>query len=254
MKFPKLPIFTLIIAILGALGIGITSVSNPEMIVTIGIRTIETWHTIAITTTALAGTATILSLIPYTRKTIKLKQINGKNQQMLDAKIENDKQTFDDYAKDSLNPVLARKRLLSLKEHNADISETVDSCINQMDKMDRYQERLQTLIDANEAIYLNDTISALDNAEKRMCKNYRSVINCLMLFEDGNETMTDFDENIIANAIKANDNELDTVGKLIRYAVNYINNYEQNGIEDRSELDSWLKIMSEVDKKDDLTI
>ena len=75
-----------------------------------------------------------------------------------------------------------------------------------------------------------------------------------MLFEDGNETMTDFDENIIANAIKANDNELDTVGKLIRYAVNYINNYEQNGIEDRSELDSWLKIMSEVDKKDDLAI
>ena len=254
MKFPKLPIFTLIIAILGALGIGITSVSNPEMIVTIGIRTIETWHTIAITTTALASAATVLSLVPYTKKAIKLKQINGKNQQMLDAKIENDKQTFDDYAKDSLNPVLARKRLLSLKEHNADISETVDSCINQMDKMDRYQERLQTLIDANEAIYLNDTISALDNAEKRMCKNYRSVINCLMLFEDGNETMTDFDENIIANAIKANDNELDTVGKLIRYAVNYINNYEQNGIEDRSELDSWLKIMSEVDKKDDLTI
>lgn len=254
MKFPKLPIFTLIIAILGAFGIGITSVSNPEMIVTIGIRTVETWHTIAITTTALAGTATILSLIPYTRKAIKLKQINGKHRQMLDDKIKSDKQAFDDYAKDSLNPVLARKRLLTLQEHNADMSQTVNLCIKQMDKMDRYQEKLQTLIDANEAIYLNDTISALDNAEKRMCKNYRSVINCLMLFEDGNETMTDFDENIIANAIKANDNELDTVGKLIRYAVNYINNYEQNGIEDRSELDSWLKIMSEVDKKDDLTI
>lgn len=244
MKFPKLPIFALIITMLGAIGIGITSISNPEMIVTFGVRTIETWRTIAVTITAIAGTTTALSLVPYVRKTIKLKQINGKNQQMLDAKIENDKQTFDDYAKDSLNPVLARKRLLNLKEHNHNISETVDSCITQMDKMDHYQEKLQTLIDANEAIYLNDTISALDNAEKRMCKNYRSVINCLMLFEDGNETMTDFDENIIANAIKANDNELDTVGKLIRYAVNYINNYEQNGIEDRSELDAWLKIMT----------
>lgn len=252
MKFPKLPILTLIIALFGAIGIGVTHISNPEMIVTFGVRTIETWHTIAITITAIAGTATALSLVPYIRKTIKLKQINGKNQQMLDAKIENDKQTFNDYAKDSLNPVLARKRLLNLKEHNCNISEIVDLCIDQMDKMDHYQEKLQTLIDANEAIYLNDTISALNNAELRMCKNYRSIINCMMLFEDNDEQMTDFDKDIIRKAYSSNQEELKTVSQLVRYAVNYINNYEQNGVEDRSELDSWLKVMSQTDKTDDL--
>jgi hypothetical protein len=253
-KFPKLPIFTLLIAIISAIGIGITSINNPELIVSVGVRPIETWHTIAITTTAIAGTATVLSFIPYVQKTIKLKQLNGKNRQMLDAKIENDKQTFDDYAKDSLNPVLARKRLLNLLEHNPNMSQIINLCIEQMDKMDRYQGKLQTLIDANEAIYLNDTISALDNAEKRMCKNYRSIINCLMLFEDGNETMTDSDNDIITKATTANNEELEAVGKLVRYAVNYINNYEQNGVEDRSELDSWLRIMDTSSENKDLSI
>ena len=254
MKFPKLPIFTLLIAIISAIGIGITSINNPELIVNVGVRTIETWHTITITITAIAGTATVLSLIPYTKKAIKLKQINGKHRQMLDDKIKNDKQAFDDYAKDSLNPVLARKRLLNLLEHNPNMSQIINLCIEQMDKMDRYQEKLQTLIDANEAIYLTDTISALDNTEKRMCKNYRSIINCLMLFEDGNETMTDFDNDIITKATTANNEELEAVGKLVRYAVNYINNYEQNGVEDRSELDSWLKIMDTSSKNGDLSI
>lgn len=252
MKFPKLPIFTLIIALLGIIGVVATSTNNPELIVSVGVRALETWHTVALTTTTIAGTATAITCVPYIRRIVTTKQLTNKHKQFIDAKIENDKQTFDEYAKNSLNPELARKRLISLKEHNSKMAETIDMCLDQMDRMDRYQEKLQTLINANEAIYLNDTITALNNAETRMCKNYRSIINCLMLFEDDEEPMTDFDKNIITKAFGANKEELEAVGKLVRYAVNYINNYEQNGIEDRSELDSWLKVMSQTDKTDDL--
>ena len=120
-----------------------------------------------------------------------------------------------------------------------------------MDRMDKLQERYKTLLEANDAIYLNDTISVIDAAETRLCRNIRNIINCCILVEDGSSQLSDFDNEIIDKALKENESELENVNTLIHYAVNYINNYQQNGVTDMSELKAWIDVMkTSTDKKD----
>ena len=46
-------------------------------------------------------------------------------------------------------------------------------------------------------------------------------------------------------ALADNEEELKAVSTLLKYSVSYINNYNRNGVSDRSELDAWLKIMKQ---------
>ena len=71
----------------------------------------------------------------------------------------------------------------------------------------------------------------------------RNIINCCILVEDGSDDLSDFDNEIIEKSLSENENELKNVDTLIHYAVNYINNYQQNGVTDMSELKAWIEVM-----------
>ncbi|MBQ5440172.1 MAG: hypothetical protein IIT49_05260, partial [Clostridia bacterium] len=121
----------------------------------------------------------------------------------------------------------------------------VDKCIAQMDKMDSFQSRQQSLLDANEAVYLLDTIEVLRESEKRMCRNFRNIINCCILVEDSSSDVSELDHDVINSSLNENEEELKSVSTLLKYSVTYINNYNRNGVKDRSELDAWLKVMKD---------
>ena len=56
---------------------------------------------------------------------------------------------------------------------------------------------------------------------------------------------------IINKALNQNETELQNANKLTHYAVNYINNYQQNGITDMNELNAWIKVMEQSNTSDD---
>ena len=217
-------------------------------------------HNLLITAKLLSGMDTcpakfgggvfVLSFVPKVANLIS----SSNNRKMIKGKVEERKKTFDEYARDSLNPVKTRERLDDLKENNASLSPIVDKCINQMDRMDKLQDRYKTLLDANDAIYLNNTISVIDDAETRLCRNIRNIINCCILVEDGSSELSDFDRQIIDKALRENESELENVNTLIHYAVNYINNYQQNGVTDMSELRAWIEVMRSSTDKNDLKL
>ena len=136
-------------------------------------------------------------------------------------------------------------RFEQLRLNNPALDNLVERCLTQMDTIDMYQARHKSLLDANEAIYLEDTIEVIDNSERRMCRNFRNIINCCILVEDTDKGEEALDRDIIESSLAENEEELRCVDTLLKYSVAYINNYNRNGVSDRRELDAWLKIMKD---------
>ena len=226
------------LAAAGLVGVGVAAAAPPAMIVAVGIHGVST-------ITAVSGAAIGAGVAAVTGGTVPtiVKKVKSKSEtKLLESKREEAEKSFSEYAKDSLNPEKTRARFEQLRKNNPSLSDTVDICLEQMDKMDNYQSRQKSLLEANEAIYLTDTITVLDESERRMCRNFRNVINCCILVEDSDNN-DDLDTDTIKTAIAENEDELNEVSTLLKYSVAYINNYNRNGVKDRSELDAWLNVM-----------
>ncbi len=240
----KLLLFVLMIAgavlaVIGLIGTFKYSVDNSEMIVKYYIhgviaRRSRSYIFLGAGVGAIALGAVIL-LVSFIKKKSKANKIKNVRRE--------DEKNFSDYAKDSLNPEKTRVRFEQLRRNNPALNGLVERCLTQMDSMDVFQARQKSLLDANEAIYLEDTIEVLDNSERRMCRNFRNVINCCILIEDTKKGEEALDRDIIETSLADNEDELESVNTLLKYSVAYINNYNRNGVSDRSELDAWLKVM-----------
>ena len=234
-----LRVLGIIAAIAGLIGIGVGALKTSAMIVALGVGTIKAIAAASYITLGTGVALTAAGTIPAVVGSIR-KQNNNR---LLEQNREAERYKFSEYAKDSLNPEKTRVRLEQLRKNNPKLSNLVDCCYEQMDRIDTYQARLRTLLDANEAIYLEDTVEVLDKSEMRMCQNFRSIINCCILIENTDKGTEELDKNIINSAFADNEEELRSVATLLNYSVAYINNYNSNGVSDRSELDAWLKIM-----------
>ena len=238
-KGKGLRILGIILTLLGIIGIGAVSVANSAMIVALGIRTLGTLTTLSYITAGVGVLALAGGTVPVLVQSLK----NKSDQKLLESSRRENIKQFSEYAKDSLNPEKTRVRFEQLRRNNPALSGLIDRCLVQMDTIDSYQARHKSLLEANEAIYLEDTIEVIDNSEKRMCRNFRNIINCCILVEDTAQGEEALDHEIINASLAENEDELRAVNTLLQYSVAYINNYNRNGVSDRSELDAWLKVM-----------
>ena len=220
--------------LVGIVGAIVSSVAEQSLLISIGIRALKIFRIISFGIIGAGG----LSLAGGSGYSIKKSLDAKKHQQLL--LEEKEKKQIANYSQNIGDPDNIRKKLLTFEYSSPDI---VHRCISQMDRMDSYQERQRTLINENAAVYLEDTVQVLSNSEERICKTIRTIINYLVVVESERGNMSPFDAEIINVLIDANEQELQSVSELLRYSVNYINNYEQDGTRDRSELDSWLETM-----------
>ena len=240
MKFFKaLRILGAILISIGLLGFGAGFLAPSSMIVAFGVRALEGLKVISFGVCGIGGISLISGTIPAVAVTVQ----NRSRDRLLEDDRARDRKSFTDYAQDSLNPAKTRVRFEQLRAHNPKLNGLINRCVEQMDRIDAYQARHKSLIDANEAIYLQDTIEVIDASERRMCLNFRNIINCCILVEDAGG-VEDLDHATVERSLKDNEEELSAVANLLRCSVAYINNYNRNGVSDRRELDAWLKIMT----------
>ena len=228
-----------VLAVIGLAGVAATHFATSAMMVAIGVRALNMLSVLSYAVAGVGAATFLGGAIPAVAGKIRLQN----DRRLLESDREKDRKNFTDYAHDSLNPEKTRVRLEQLRRNNPNLSQLVDRCIAQLDRMDTYQARHRALLQANEAIYLEDTIEILDQSERRMCRNIRNIINCCILIEDTDKDVNELDQSIITGSLADNEEELGAVATLLRYSVAYINNYNRNGVSDRRELDAWLKIM-----------
>ena len=239
MKFLRaLRIFGAVLIGIGLLGFGASFLAPSSMIVAFGVRALAGLKVISFGVSGIGA----LSLVSGTIPAVAMSVQNRNQNRLLENNREMERKRFDEYAHDSLNPAKTRIRFEQLRAHNPKLNGLINRCVGQMDRIDAYQARHRSLIEANEAIYLSDTIEVVDECERRMCLNFRNIINCCILVEDAGG-VEDLDHATVEHSLKDNEEELNAVATLLRYSVAYINNYNRNGVSDRRELDAWLKIM-----------
>ncbi len=229
------------LAAIGLAGVGIGLSAPASLIVAIGIRGVSAISTVSGVVLGTGALTLTGGTVPEIVNSVKRRN----DVRLLESEHREDIKNFSEYAKDSLNPEKTRLRLEQLRKNNPNLSDLVERCLEQMDRIDSYQSRQKSLLAANKAIYLEDTIDVLSESERRMCRNFRNVINCCILIEDDSGKVEDLDNDIIESSLSDNEEELKTVATLLKYSVGYINNYNRSGVSDRSELDAWLKVMKD---------
>ena len=249
MKWSK--ILGAIFVLLGVFGTVMGLAFESAMIIALGI------HAVSFLTTAAAvgiGLGVLLFGLGYAPQ-IKHRLAQGQAKKLLQEKIESYEEQAAEYEADALNPTRVRMRLLQLRSRNEHLRDLTRICIEQKDKIDMFQDQLDRLIQANEALYLKDLPAVLDSAEERMCANFRDIINCCILVEHNGQPLNEYGKEITKQALEANMEELKAVSELLNKSVKYINEYNRKGVRDRSDLDAWIKIMERsTNKREELTL
>ena len=224
---------------LGFVGMGLMMLFDSAIIISLGIRASSFLTALDWLIFGLGSGNLFLSFVPE----IKEKLNEHRSDKLLQEKIDNDNEQTADYETNSLDPEKVRVRLEQLRDRNPNLNTLMVKCLVQKDEIDRYQEQLERLLKANEALYLNDIPAVLDSAEERICANFRDIINCCILVEYNGQEISERNQSIVQDALKSNDEELEAVEILLDRSVAYINDYNRKGISDRQELDAWIKAM-----------
>lgn len=148
-------------------------------------------------------------------------------------------------AEDSLFPDVIASHLARLFKEQPGYKQIVSSCVEQMQQMDLIQERQNRLICDNDARYLSDTETVLENVERRLCQNLRSIINLCIAADPATINMQKVQEYLDDNTQK-----LQSADKLVKVSVDWINQYNSDRVSDRSEVEFWIETIRESLKED----
>lgn len=185
---------------------------------------------------AILGSIPIMRLITQKRREQELARVASQQQSRIRS----------DYAKDSANPELTRKRLRQLQQEMPSVSWLVEQCLEQMDCMDTLQAKQDVLIETNDAQYLRKTVEVLDKVERRICRNFRNVINICIATDGLDET----DNQKIKRYMADNDTKLQNAQELLDASVDWINQYNADSSSDSSEVENWIAVIRESLKED----
>lgn len=150
------------------------------------------------------------------------------------------------YTLDGANPEFVRKRLELLRQELRGSEDLVSRCLAQMDKMDRLQTQQQFLIRTNEATYLEDTIAVLDDVERRICQNFRTVINLCII----TDSIEQVDMEKVHKSLQDNDKKLSDSQELLKASADWINQYNADKTSDRSQLENWIAVIRDSLKEE----
>ena len=137
-------------------------------------------------------------------------------------------------------PDAIRDNFERILRKNPGLDETIERCLDQMNRMDRQQARLQHLIDNNDALFATGAIDVLDQVETQLCGNFRNIINVFVAggCNEGGVKPWSIDMDEVEEYLEANEATLRDVQKLIKRLTKLINdrNTTESG---RAQLDAW---------------
>lgn len=236
MKLKKAIMPGLIFAVIGLIIVVLaTTVLQSPIIIRFGVRAfkfIEAFGTGVII--GGLGLAVICS-IP-----VALRWITQKHQQYQErTQLNQQTQIRTKYAEDSTNPDLTRKRLLQAQGEMPEFQGLFGQCLEQMDRMDALQLKQNRLISDNDASYLNETENVLNKVEGRICQNFRNIINLCIVAG----TMDQLNTTKVRKILEGNEEKLQAAKSLLEASVEWVNKYNADNDNDRSEVERWISVI-----------
>lgn len=146
------------------------------------------------------------------------------------------------YAKNSSDPVLTKKVLMSIRDSFPESEEIIDLCFQQMEQIDRYQDKQQLLINTNNAHYLSDTMMVFDEVEQKNCRSFQAIANLFIAADD----LSDLDIDKIGESLEANKRRLDQIQDLLQISVVWINDFNAGDDNVEKKVQAWITTITET--------
>ncbi len=105
----------------------------------------------------------------------------------------------------------------------------IATCLEQLETMDRYQDKLQKLLKKNGADALSDTEDILDRVEQYLCKNVRKVLNFMSVADTGDAADQEMIRSKLKNCETLNTEQLEQTQQFLFALTEFLN---QQGDED----------------------
>ncbi|MCR5774891.1 MAG: hypothetical protein K6G42_07385 [Lachnospiraceae bacterium] len=237
---------TLVFAAIAAGSFLIFKLAEAPLIIAMGVRAAGIISVIVPAAAGIGAAASAADLISTLSKERK-KNLEARAHE----EIEVAEDVTEEYAKDASNPEITRKRLEQIRATAPGTSRIMNRCLEQMDRMDELQRRQLELMDANSATYLKDTVTTLDQVERELCLNYRSVVNqCIIAGSDAGEDKLDMSK--VENSLGRNDKLLSQSKELLTVSADWVDKYNEKNDADRSLLDNWIKVIQDTISKEDI--
>ena len=153
-------------------------------------------------------------------------------------------------AEERQDPVNVREDLEILMDTRARVREVFAEGLNQMDSIDRKQEKLAEILQRSEAGTLAEVTKTIDEAETALCRNLTKVINRGILWDDSEalerEKTVIYEEHREAmhRCLSQNRNILHQCDTLLTETVNYLDESADEG----SSGEAGLRAMTEAIK------
>ncbi len=215
-----------------------------QMIIRFGVRAIKNIYTFELGFSATMAILTAWRAMCFWRLQSQDKHRRAQQREQ----EEQQAQVVTDYAEDSSNPLFTRRRLEQIAQEMPDFEGLVNQCLAQMNRMDKLQMKQETLIETNDARYLKDTVVVLENVERRICQNFRTVINLCIAAED----LKHLDLNKVQQSLDDNEHKLSNTQELLKASVDWINQYNTDSRNsDRSEVENWIAVIRDSLKENE---
>lgn len=144
-------------------------------------------------------------------------------------------------SENDLNAVSIRRRLQRLQNQTPWMSSIFENCHSQLDYFASLREKQTALIVSNSASYLEETGSVLNNVERRICQNFRNIINlCIVADSPDNLSSSEIDRYLADNTDRLNE-----VHELVKASAEWINQYNNGTDNNYSEVENWIAVIRE---------
>ena len=133
-----------------------------------------------------------------------------------------------------------RERFERLKQKHPSLDASFDKCTKQIDSIKKRQANLQEMIELNDAEFLSDAPSALQDAEQLIIRNLVWVINRgIVVVTDDSDEKDDRDfEELIEKVLEANEQVIEKCRELLKGASDLISGKGSSG--STMSIEAWI--------------
>lgn len=234
--------FGIILLAAGAMLAIPVNIAETSIIIQMGIQAYKTLSVLAYAILISGGG---LFLGGSAKKIIQNRRLEASKTRVIEHQRENSKPVLS-YTATSYDPADIRNRLEGIAKQRPDLAEAIGNCHRQMDELDRRQIKLKELLDINDAEYLRNTESLLNDVEQFICKNFRKVINRCVVSDIGDDQVFSKDNNyatdiqLINTILQRNQSELDNIKKFLADLADLISEDNNNP---ETTLEVWMDII-----------
>lgn len=243
MRKSKIPYILLGIFMLGLIGV---TGAKDMLIINFGFRLFEAFRIFVIggtTLSAIASGNALLYRITQKQKQNRIEAYNAVQEEEIRA-LETKKQARLSVQND-IDPAYLKEELKKAKWPGSVPKDSIHCCIEQLDRMDTYQDRFHKLLIMNGATAFHDTEDVINEVEQFMCKNVRNVIN-YMTIADENDWAAVAEKLQLCN--EENENLLGQTKDFMVAMADYLN--DQGGSADTELLESYKATLMKTVQKE----